>query len=229
MPNTTPPTPDVQADPSPEKVRRNRRIFIILVLVFALPYLAAYLFYQMRDSIEVGHQTNYGQLVQPLRPLGDFSIERLDAAAITSTELTGKWLLITVNGGQCDQDCQRNLYNLRQIRRALAEDRRRVERLLVLADPTDADPGPEALRKILKDYPDMHTMTGPDEALTQLAAVLNTHTHTDAKTEADPEPLTGRIFIVDPNGDLMMEYPVDADPVGILKDLKRLLKLSKIG
>jgi len=219
MSNTTPPTPSDQAEPTPEKARRNRRIFIILVLVFALPYLAAYLFYQVRDDVEVGHQTNYGQLVQPLRPLGDFSIERLDAAAIASTDLAGKWLLITVNSGKCDQDCQRNLYNLRQIRRALAEDRRRVERLLVLAD----NPDPDGLRTLLKDYPDMHSMTGPGEALTQLTTLLNTN------TEAEISSITGRIFIVDPNGDLMMEYPVDADPVGILKDLQRLLKLSKIG
>jgi cytochrome oxidase Cu insertion factor (SCO1/SenC/PrrC family) len=223
MSNTSLPTPDTQADQTPEKTRRNRRIFIILILVFALPYLAAYLFYQVRDNIEVGRQTNYGQLVQPLRPLGDFDIERLDATAIERADLAGKWLLITVNGQTCGPDCQRNLYNLRQVRRALAEDRRRIERLLVLTD----NPDPDGLRKILKDYPDMHTMTGPGDSLDHITTILNTNTQTSTGTGTGT--ISGRIFIVDPNGDLMMEYPADADPVGILKDLKRLLKLSKIG
>jgi hypothetical protein len=39
----------------------------------------------------------------------------------------------------------------------------------------------------------------------------------------------GRSYIVDPLGNLMMSYPPDADPRGILKDLKRLLRLSHIG
>ncbi len=223
MTNTSP--TNVHTDPSPEKARRNRRIFIILVLAFALPYLAAFVFYQMRDDIEVGQQTNYGQLVQPLRPLGDFDIERLDATAIERADLAGKWLLITVNDQTCGPDCQRNLYNLRQVRRALAEDRRRIERLLVLTD----NPDPDGLLKILKDYPDMHTMTGPGDALDHIATVLNTNTEIGAGAGSGFGNINGRIFIVDPNGDLMMEYPADADPVGILKDLKRLLKLSKIG
>ena len=39
----------------------------------------------------------------------------------------------------------------------------------------------------------------------------------------------GRIYIVDPIGNIMMSYPPDADPTGMKKDLKRLLKVSKLG
>jgi cytochrome oxidase Cu insertion factor (SCO1/SenC/PrrC family) len=38
-----------------------------------------------------------------------------------------------------------------------------------------------------------------------------------------------RVYIIDPLGNLMMYYPPDADPSGMLKDLKKLLKYSKIG
>ena len=38
-----------------------------------------------------------------------------------------------------------------------------------------------------------------------------------------------RIYIVDPLGNLMMYYPPGADPGGMHKDLKKLLKYSKIG
>ena len=37
------------------------------------------------------------------------------------------------------------------------------------------------------------------------------------------------IYLVDPQGYLMMRYPQDVDRRGLLEDLERLLKISKIG
>jgi len=44
-------------------------------------------------------------------------------------------------------------------------------------------------------------------------------------------PLTGelRIYLVDPLGNLMMSYPIDADPSDLSKDIGRLLRASRIG
>jgi len=44
-----------------------------------------------------------------------------------------------------------------------------------------------------------------------------------------PVAAAGRIYLVDPLGNLMMSYPGDAPPKSILTDLERLLKLSHIG
>jgi hypothetical protein len=44
------------------------------------------------------------------------------------------------------------------------------------------------------------------------------------------EPLhAGRMYLVDPLGNLMMSYEADADPGGMIKDLERLLKYSGLG
>jgi hypothetical protein len=48
------------------------------------------------------------------------------------------------------------------------------------------------------------------------------------KQHAD-ETARGRIYIVDPLGNLMMSYEPDAKPKGLLEDLQKLLKLSHIG
>ena len=46
----------------------------------------------------------------------------------------------------------------------------------------------------------------------------------------DRDPLLERrLYLVDPLGNLMMSYPADAEPGGIIKDLKRLLRYSRIG
>ena len=38
-----------------------------------------------------------------------------------------------------------------------------------------------------------------------------------------------QIYLIDPLGNVMMSYPKDATAKGMQKDLKRLLKVSKIG
>jgi hypothetical protein len=46
----------------------------------------------------------------------------------------------------------------------------------------------------------------------------------------DADPLiSGRIYLVDPLGNLMMSYGSRSEAKGILSDLKKLLKLSHIG
>lgn len=207
-----------QTTPNP---KRNRLIFLALVLLFAVPYLAAMIVYQMRDEVPVGTQTNYGQLIQPARPLAGLGFQGLDGEALNIDALSGKWLLIAVADSQCDQPCQARLYEMRQMRRALGEDRERVNRLLVLLDG-NADANLDGLRQTLKDFEGTLVMTGPGDAVEQLTSQLNTGQDPSGTVE-------NRLFIVDPRGDLMMEYPADADPVGVLKDLQRLLKLSKIG
>ena len=49
--------------------------------------------------------------------------------------------------------------------------------------------------------------------------------------KAFPATVSARdhIYLIDPLGNLMMRFPKDADPARMVKDLKRLLKISRIG
>jgi hypothetical protein len=44
-----------------------------------------------------------------------------------------------------------------------------------------------------------------------------------------PADTAGRVYVIDPLGNLMMSYAAEANPKGLLEDMKRLLKLSHIG
>jgi hypothetical protein len=102
------------------------------------------------------------------------------------------------------------------VRIALNKDIDRVQRLLVLTD-TDRL---ETLRPLLeREYPQMMTATGTDPALSTF-------------TRQFLESGYGRddwVFLIDPLGNLMMGFPPDLDPRGMLRDLKKLLKYSQIG
>jgi hypothetical protein len=180
--------------------RRQRKILIGVALMFFAPLAFAFYLYYGGLQWRPGHRVNSGELIQPPRPLNQKS-------------LMGKWSLIYVQHGRCDDECQRHLYDTRQVRTALDREMNRVQRVFV----ADADCcEPTALHET---HPDLIVRTpGSDDAgwLTQLPTregAINSH----------------RTYVVDPLGNLMMYYPPDAKPKGMLEDMKRLLRLSSIG
>lgn len=120
--------------------------------------------------------------------------------------LRGKWVLVTFDRSACDAACEKKLYFMRQTRRAQGKEQGRIERLWLVTD--DGRPRAELL-----------------------AAIEGTHLAPApaALTGAFPGNRTEHIYLVDPQGNLMLRFPRDPDPKGIIKDLNRLLKYSRIG
>ncbi len=197
---------------------RNQRIKLLVILgMFVLPVLLAWLWHANSDRWRPSGTTNYGELITPARPLAAFSIRGLDGALITQEFLRGRWTLVYIGAAECDKRCRTNLYNIRQVRLALNEKFDRVQRLWVLSDGR----GSEQLPALIADHPGLK-VAKPDAA--ELARLLAQFGNTDVSA-----PVTGRIYLVDPLGNLMMRYPVEAKPKGMLKDLERLLKTSWVG
>jgi len=115
---------------------------------------------------------------------------------------------------ECDAHCRTGLYDMRQVRLALGKDMDRVKTLLLL----DAIPATEFRGWLAAEH--SATVVGVADAANRTALI-----------EAFNQP--GRvgewIYLLDPLGNLLMRYPIDTDPRGLLKDLQRLLKWSKIG
>ena len=121
--------------------------------------------------------------------------------------LRGKWVLVSFDAAACDAYCEKKLYFMRQVRTAQHKNMGRVERLWLLTDA--GKPRAELLAAIEG---------------TRLAALKDSPAAKDF-----PGNLTDHIYVVDPNGNLMMRFPREPDPSLILKDLQRLLRLSQIG
>ena len=130
----------------------------------------------------------------------------LDAQSLEA--LRGKWVLVQLDGAACDARCEKKLYHMRQVRRAQGREMRRVERLWIITDSA-------ALRSEL------------------LAAIEGTHIARDqaqfVAAFAAEGAATEHIYLVDPLGNLMMRFPRDPDPSRMVKDLQRLLRVSRIG
>ena len=190
------------ADP----VKRGRVKLLALAAFFALPVLAGYIAYFF-DWVP-GSAANYGALIAA-RPLSQATLEGADGRPFRLSELHGKWLLVQFDSGACDAYCERKLYFMRQVRKALGKDMPRVERVWLL---TDAQPPKRAL---------LDAVEGTYLARTGASAIAGEFPAEQAASD--------HIYLVDPLGNLMMRYPRDPDPSRMLKDLQRLLRVSRIG
>lgn len=122
--------------------------------------------------------------------------------------------MVFIGDGACDARCREALTLMRQTRLALSDKMDRVQRVFLVTgnccDQAYLDVEQTGLLLGRIDNPAGQTLleTFPDAAE---AAGL------------------GRIYLVDPLGNLMMKYDPDAPQKGLLEDLKKLLKLSHIG
>ena len=200
-------------------VRRQRRTLIGLALLFFAPLgLAFFLYYGV--GWRPGSHVNHGQLIDPPRPLPAVRLPHvaLDGSADTQTApdfLTRKWTLLYWGAGTCAERCKAELYDTRQVRYALNRDMDRVQRVFVAQGPCcDLD-------FLRRQHPDLITVRATSDAAPVLALLR--------LSPADDPATGGRVYLIDPLGNLMMVYAAGARPKGMLEDLKRLLGLSQVG
>ena len=196
----------------------SRQALVLLGLLFMTPAFVAWV---MHNSSEEGWRpdgtTNTGQLVHPARPL-TLPADLLVADVAANDYLQGKWTMLYIGDADCDESCSGNLYKMRQVRIAQNEHMKRVQTLyMVLGDEL-----PATLRELLeKEHGEMDVMVVPANQSGRFAP--------DFLIDGVSMEGAERVYYIDPLGNLMMYYPADANPGGMLKDLKKLLKYSKIG
>jgi len=190
--------------------RRARWVVLLVLLICAAPVIASYLTYYVFKP--AGGSTNYGALVTPQRPEPDGFMVRDDSGkAIAPAAFKGKWLLVSVAPSACDTACATHLYFARQVRATQGAERDRIETVWLR---TDSGPIAPALRTA---YPDTHAWIVDPIELAKWFPV-------DAGTQ-----MVDHIYVIDPNGNLMMRFPKDANPSKIKNDIAKLLRASTIG
>jgi cytochrome oxidase Cu insertion factor (SCO1/SenC/PrrC family) len=201
-----------QSQPRPGSWTRGRWMLILLALVCAAPVIASYLTYYVFKP--AGGTSGYGQLIDPQRPIPEqFVVTDEAGKPMPLTALRGKWLMITVNSGNCDEQCVKRLFFMRQVRVLQSAERERVVNVWLR---TDDRPVSDVIKAAYPQPDTRMLVANPAQVAAWLPA-------------GEDSQLTDHIFLVDPNGNLMMRFPKNPDPAKIKADLAKLLKWSRIG
>lgn len=199
----------VHSLPAPQRTRMGRFKMLLIWAVCAAPVVASYLSYYV---IKPQGRTNHGTLITPPRTITavpGLTFTDLEGHAVSAASLKGQWLLVSVADAACDERCERHLYQQRQLREVLGRDKDRVDRVWLI---TDQAPVRDTLKPALAQ----------SWTLRVDAARLAQWLQPDAAHN-----LSQHLYLVDPKGDWMMRFPVNADPTRIKKDLTRLLKANE--
>lgn len=199
-------------DIATEQPKRSAWQFWLMVAIFAAPMLAAW-FYYLNPDLLPQSRSNKGEILQPVVPLPrDIALTGQSGGRFDPALLQGSWTLVYLARNTCDEACVQRLTELRQIRLALGEGMLSVDRLLLLAEPSGG------LDRDLMEraFEGMHVALMDTDSSNLLLTALN------SGAEA-----YGRVYILDPMGNLMMRYAADAPPEDTLSDMERLIKASK--
>ena len=189
--------------------KRGRLALIGLFALFFAPVLIAYILRLSPDLLGELETTNRGQLIKPPIEVDESSLEMVSVSNLKSESLDGTWTLLVFNDGLCNQTCRDHYLALHNVHIATNKDMDRLRRIVVTAPNTRL---PEAIAE--------------DKSLEH--RTVSVQWAQKVTGTANPFRDAG-VHIIDPRGFVFMRYTRTQHPSDVLKDLKRLLKISKVG
>ena len=189
---------------------RGRRNVVLIGAIFLLPVAVVFALYYGGIWSPAGSSAK-GQLIHPPQPLEVAGLRHADGTPAGADLFQGKWTLLYIGDGACDEACRTALTYSRPSRLALNNEMKRVQRVMLATqhccDQAYFEREQQGLLALDASSPDAQKL------LAQF-----------------PGERANTLYIVDPLGNLMMRH--DAGQVinkDLLTDLKKLLKLSHIG
>ncbi len=192
---------------------RNRgmkiQIWIMLIMVGSV-MLAGTLMVPTTEEerermIELLGTTNQGALIKPA----------IDITSALNEKTAGslKWKILVAGGQSCDESCQQVILDTRQVHILMGKLVRRAERVY-LADGAQLDG--EEFDQLALAQPHLSIQRSGIDVLSALLA----------NSSMDWDFSDTRYMVVTPDNDAILYYTQDDDVMGLLDDLKHLLKYS---
>lgn len=177
---------------------RNRLVLLLIVAFFFVPMLIAGVmrFTDRHPAINRQH----GELLEPKPDLRELQLQLADGKPYPWNPGARVWRIVVAPQPDCAQACVRLSQELDKVWQLFGKDADQVELLWAGAPPAGAA-HPASLRVL-----------GPSPELRERLPRLN-------------DPAGPPVYVIDPNGFVILRYAPGFEPAGLHKDLGRLLKL----
>ena len=235
-----------------DQKKKNQRTIIILALMTLIPFSVAW--YLTTDPDFRPGSTNKGDLIIPvvtteraeLQGIDNFSIENIN-------ELKGHWVMLNIiPTEQCNNACASAIHATKQIRLMINKELTRVRRAVIVMQGKQQEDyiswkeqGDRLLNLESAEYRKLGELEEQDDPLLQgkteglkswwpndyrLLKVKPTVALAEkVRKLLGAEMADGQLILMDPLGNLMMQYKSGFDPYAVKRDLKKLLRISQIG
>ncbi|MES2162036.1 MAG: cytochrome C oxidase subunit I [Pseudomonadota bacterium] len=197
---------------------RGRWKLLLVLAVCAAPLVGSYLTYYVIKP--KGGVTNFGALIDPREhPIPAMASTTLDGKPATLESYKGKWIMLKVGPSDCKQDCQDQLFAMRQLRTMQGKEMERIERVWMITDDQPLD------TLLMRVNDGTRMLRAP-------AAVIDKWLPLE---QGAGDRVSDHVYLIDPLGNLMMRFPkgaVSSDTEKVKKvhkDISKLLKASAIG
>ncbi len=235
-----------------DQKKKNQRTIIILALMTLIPFSFAW--YLTTDKDFRPGSTNKGDLIIPLITTERDELKGIDAFSIKNLdELKGHWVLLNViPTKQCDQVCAKAVHASKQIRLMINKELTRVRRAVVIMhgeQQVDYQAWKAQGDQLLNLDPAEYRKLQEPRVQVEILGTATTETKViwwekdyrlikvkpelalaaKIKQLLGTDMAEGQLILMDPLGNLMMQYKSGFDPYAVKRDLKKLLRISQIG
>jgi len=197
---------------------RGRWKLLAVLAVCAAPLIASYFTYYVIKP--KGGVTNYGALIDPRQyPIPAMASTTLDGKPARLEDYKGKWIMLKVGPSDCQQDCQDQLFAMRQLRTMQGKEMERIERVWLITDNQPLE------TMLLRVNDGTRMLRAPADVVQKWLPLEN----------GVADQASDHVYLIDPLGNLMMRFPKgavssDVEKVKrVQKDIAKLLKASAIG
>ena len=195
---------------------------LAILAVCAAPLVFSYFTYYVIKP--KGGVTNYGTLIDPRAyPIPAMASTTLDGKPAGLEAYKGKWIMLKVGPSTCLQDCQDQLFAMRQLRTMQGKEMERIERVWLITDDQPLD------TVLMRVNDGTRMLRAPADVVAKWLPLE------EGKQEGAQDRASDHVYLIDPLGNLMMRFPkgaVSSDTEKVKKvhkDISKLLKASAIG
>lgn len=223
--------------------RRNRTALLVIAAIFfgGMLVAGALRFSGWRPAVN----RNRGELLQPPADLRAMTPRLADGSVYAWNPKARTWRIAVAPPADCTGECDKLAHDIDIVTRLMGQNADKVDVLWLCAregctppaplrdDPTVRVLSPDAdLREALQvvdrraamQFPAKESAARQDMTRQDGAGQATSALGTAQLDTPEPTPVVP-VYVIDPNGFLILRYPPGSDPGGLRSDLAKLLKL----
>lgn len=185
-------------------------VTVIVVLGFRRPY------------------TFHGTVISPPLPVSDFALQTANNETFRLSDAKGKVVLLFFGYTSCPDVCPITLATFKQVYEQLGDDAQKVRFLMITADPARDTPEKVAAY-VTRFNPEFIGLSGNLSDLQPIWDELGVFVEKQDTGSAAGYLVshTASVYVLDPNGRLLMTFPYGTTAMDMGYDLMQLLKQAQ--